>query len=250
MTVVCGVPRTIVPALTLPLPPLPWILHDVALYVAVVLGAGCFWHVEADIRRLPGVIDTEARYAGGVMGIGDDDDNVGATMTMTTVGTTGMSFLSSPLSYETVCGGKTGHAETVRVTLDAEASNPRTLFNRFLSLHNLTEMIAHGEQAAGTVRYRIFVFVPTSKGKEGEAASTADYNIVATAREAAEERQSRLGKDLGAEVRTLDRVRFQFRRAEERRQRRNKRVSLISGKGGEEIEDLRSTLSVEDWVRE
>ena len=38
----------------------------------------------------------------------------------------------TPLSYETVCGGKTGHAETVRVTLDREVLNPHTLFDCFL----------------------------------------------------------------------------------------------------------------------
>ena len=123
-------------------------------------------------------------------------------------------------------------------------------------------MRAHGKQAVGTGQYRSCVFVPsTSKGKEegsaaAAAAAIADEEIVAAAREAAEKCRSRLGKNLGTEVRTLDGVRFRFWRAEDRHQRRNEKVSSISGKGGggnwgrgAEAEDLRSTLSVEDWVR-
>ena len=60
------------PGLDPPLPPSIRILRDVALSslllstssstngdsVVVALGARCFWHVQAAIRRLPGMIDT------------------------------------------------------------------------------------------------------------------------------------------------------------------------------------------------
>ena len=52
------------------------------------LAAGCFWGVEHQLKRLPGVLETEAGYAGGT--------------------------LAEP-SYQHVCSGTTGHAETVRV---------------------------------------------------------------------------------------------------------------------------------------
>ena len=88
------------------LPPLLRILRDVALSslslstsssangnaVVVVLGAGCFWHVEAALCHIPGVIDTKARYTGGMIGIGDDNYNdVGAIIKTTKARTTWMS---------------------------------------------------------------------------------------------------------------------------------------------------------------
>ena len=110
--------------------------------------------MEAALRRLPGVIDTEAGYAGGMTGIGDNNDGVGEKKTTTTARTMGMSPPSPPLSYEMLCGGKTGHVNTVRVTLDGEMLNPRTLFDCFLSLHNPTKARSHGKQASGTGHYR------------------------------------------------------------------------------------------------
>jgi methionine-S-sulfoxide reductase len=53
--------------------------------------AGCFWGVEAELQRLPGVLDAVSGYQGG------------HTLDPT---------------YEKVCEGGTGHAETVRVKFD------------------------------------------------------------------------------------------------------------------------------------
>ena len=96
--------------------------------VVVFLGARCFWHVEAAIRRLPGVINTESGYDGGMTGIGNDD-NVSETTTTMTARMTGISHPSPPPSFDTVCGGMARHAETVRVTLGGEALNPCILFD-------------------------------------------------------------------------------------------------------------------------
>ena len=108
--------------------------------------------MEAILLCLPRVIDTEDGYAEGMTGIGDNGSNIGATTT--TARTMGMSPPSPPLSYEMLCGGKIGHVNTVRVTLDGEMLNPRTLFDCFLSLRNPTKSRAHGKQAAGTGHYR------------------------------------------------------------------------------------------------
>ena len=86
--------------------------------------------MEAALRRLPGVIDAEDGYSREMTGIGDNNNNiVGAITTTTMARTTGASSPSSLLSYERVCGGKTGYAKTIRVKLDRESLKPRTLFD-------------------------------------------------------------------------------------------------------------------------
>ncbi|HEY1619384.1 MAG TPA: peptide-methionine (S)-S-oxide reductase, partial [Streptosporangiaceae bacterium] len=52
---------------------------------------GCFWGAEKNYWQTPGVVSTAAGYEGG--------------------------FTPNP-SYEEVCTGQTGHAETVRVVFD------------------------------------------------------------------------------------------------------------------------------------
>ena len=59
--------------------------------VTAIFAGGCFWCVEADFDKVPGVIATESGYAGGK--------------------------LQNP-TYEQVSAGGTGHAEAVRVTYD------------------------------------------------------------------------------------------------------------------------------------
>ena len=65
---------------------------------------GCFWCVEADFDKLPGVVDTESGYTGGQV--------------------------SNP-TYEQVSHGGTGHAEAVRVTYDPEKVTYEQLLDYF-----------------------------------------------------------------------------------------------------------------------
>ena len=60
----------------------------------IYLAGGCFWGTEQLMQSIPGVIDAESGYANGT---GEADAN-----------------------YQTVCTGRTGFRETVRVTYDPE----------------------------------------------------------------------------------------------------------------------------------
>ena len=65
--------------------------HSAGQTATAIFAGGCFWCVEADFDKLPGVLATESGYAGGK--------------------------LKNP-TYEQVSAGGTGHAEAVRVTYD------------------------------------------------------------------------------------------------------------------------------------
>ncbi len=69
-----------------------------------IFAGGCFWCVEADLDKLPGVLSTESGYAGGE--------------------------LKNP-TYEQVSRGGTGHAESVRVTYDPKKVSYEQLLDYF-----------------------------------------------------------------------------------------------------------------------
>jgi len=100
----------------------------------VVLGAGCFWCVEAVFERLPGVLDVQAGYAGG--------------------------HAPSP-SYEEVCTGRTGHAEVASITYDPSVTSLRDLLSVFWRAHDPTTMNRQGADV-GT-QYRSVIFYQTDE---------------------------------------------------------------------------------------
>jgi len=69
-----------------------------------IFAGGCFWCVEADFDKLPGVVDTESGYTGGHVG--------------------------NP-TYEQVSHGGTGHAEAVRITYDPKKVTYEQLLDYF-----------------------------------------------------------------------------------------------------------------------
>lgn len=73
----------------------------------IYLAGGCFWGVEAFISRLKGVNQTEVGYANG------------NDLTPT---------------YEKVCSGKTGHAETVKVTYNPEIISLEEILENFYKI--------------------------------------------------------------------------------------------------------------------
>jgi peptide-methionine (S)-S-oxide reductase len=146
----------------------------------VAFGAGCFWHVEAALRRLPGIVETTAGFAGGTT--------------------------SNP-TYEDVCHQSTDHAEVVLVEFDPNVMNIRTLVDSFFVIHNPTTVRAHGKHAAGSGQYRSCIFLANPDHKS-------------LAREALNDCQSQLQKELSTELRAYGSDLTQwFWRAEDKHQR-------------------------------
>lgn len=81
------------------------------------LGGGCFWCLDAVFRQLQGVHSSVSGYAGGH----DPDPD-----------------------YESVCSGRTGHAEVVQVTFDPATLSFKDLLEVFFSIHDPTTLDRQG----------------------------------------------------------------------------------------------------------
>ena len=150
----------------------------------VVLGAGCFWHVEAALRRLPGVVHTAAGYAGG---------------------------RTTRPTYEQVSHGETGHAEVVLVEFDPSVLGLRILMDSFLAFRDPTKVRAHGKRAQEIGQYRSCVFVQNSQAAQ-------------SAKEAIDDCQTQLQKDLSIALDVMEeRLDDWFWTAEDRHQKHEER---------------------------
>lgn len=91
--------------------------------------AGCFWGVEAKFRMIEGVLDAEVGYTGG--------------------------YVENP-TYRMVCSKKTGHAEAVRITYDADQISYEALVRAFFEMHNPTSVNRQGWDIGSQYRSGIF----------------------------------------------------------------------------------------------
>ncbi|NLN14958.1 MAG: peptide-methionine (S)-S-oxide reductase MsrA [Tissierellia bacterium] len=95
----------------------------------IYLAGGCFWGVEEYMSRLEGVVDTEVGYANG--------------------------HKENP-SYEEVCTGITGHAETTYVKYDENIISLEELLNKFWKIIDPTLLNRQGPDIGHQYRTGIY----------------------------------------------------------------------------------------------
>lgn len=121
------------------------------------LAGGCFWCTEAIFRRLKGVISILPGYAGG--------------------------SVESP-TYEQVCAGTTGHAESIQIEFDPKIISFEKLLTVFFHLHDPTTKNRQGNDTGPQYRSVIFYHDDAQKQtaekviKEIETAKLYPGNIV------------------------------------------------------------------------
>lgn len=120
--------------------PVPAASQPITTETAYFAG-GCFWGVEDVFGQIPGVIDAESGYMGGKV--------------------------KNP-SYEQVCEGDTGHAETVKVVFDPKRVTYRELLGVFFKNHDPTTLNRQGPDFGTQYRSAVFATTPEQK-KEAEA---------------------------------------------------------------------------------
>lgn len=94
-----------------------------------VLAGGCFWCTEAVFLDVVGVKSVESGYTGGTV--------------------------ANP-TYKQVCGGDTGHAETIRITFDPGQISYDELLDIFFATHDPTQLNRQGNDIGTQYRSAIF----------------------------------------------------------------------------------------------
>lgn len=94
-----------------------------------VVAAGCFWCVEAVFEQLEGVSEVVSGYAGGA---------------------------KDTATYEQVAGGRTQHAEAVRITYDPSKITFGQLLRVFFATHDPTQKNRQGPDVGTQYRSAIF----------------------------------------------------------------------------------------------
>nr|WP_310524331.1 peptide-methionine (S)-S-oxide reductase MsrA [Polymorphobacter sp.] len=110
------------------------------------LAGGCFWCTEAVFNELKGVDSVVSGYIGGQ--------------------------IVNP-SYEAVCGGRTGHAEAVRITFDTDVISYADLLDIFFHTHDPTTLNRQGADSGSQYRSAIF---PTDAAQRSEAEAAVARN--------------------------------------------------------------------------
>lgn len=119
---------------------------DFAGLAQVQFGLGCFWGAERKFWILPGVHTTAVGYSGG--------------------------YTRHP-TYDEVCSGRTGHAETVLVVYDPAQIGIDALLKVFWESHDPTQGMRQGNDL-GT-QYRSAIYTSTAGQHDAARASRDAY---------------------------------------------------------------------------
>jgi methionine-S-sulfoxide reductase len=109
-----------------------------------VFAGGCFWSVEANFERIPGVVSAVSGFAGG--------------------------SVANP-TYDQVTRGGTGHLEAVRVTFDPGRISYRRLVDRFWS--TIDPLDPDGQFCDRGPSYATAVFATATQRPAAEASRSA-----------------------------------------------------------------------------
>jgi peptide methionine sulfoxide reductase msrA/msrB len=114
----------------------------------VYLAGGCFWGMEDIIRKIPGVVDTEAGYTGG--------------------------WLKNP-TYDDTHDSKSGHAESVKVVYDPKKITFADLLEKwFFRMHDPTTLNRQGNDVGTQYRSAIFYMNDDQKKVAEEVKARVD----------------------------------------------------------------------------
>jgi peptide-methionine (S)-S-oxide reductase len=111
-----------------------------------VLGGGCFWCLDALYQKTRGVTEVVSGYTGG--------------------------FLPDP-DYESVCSGRTGHAEVVAVTFDEDIIPADVILGMFFTSHDPTTLNRQGYDVGTQYRSSMFYTDHEQKNLFEESVATA-----------------------------------------------------------------------------
>jgi len=99
----------------------------------IALAGGCFWGVDEFFSRKEGVLTTKSGYSNG--------------------------HVEKP-TYEEVCTGETGHAETVYLTYDDEIISLETILEKFFKVIDPTSLNRQGNDRGTQYRTGIYFVDP------------------------------------------------------------------------------------------
>src|SRR3546814_1151020 len=115
-----------------------------------IFAGGCFWCTEAVFQSLEGSEGVESGYIGGTA--------------------------ANP-TYKQVCGGDTGHAETIRISFDPSVISYADLLDVFFATHDPTQLNRQGNDIGTQYRSAIFPLdaAQADAARDGIARAAADW---------------------------------------------------------------------------
>jgi peptide methionine sulfoxide reductase msrA/msrB len=116
------------------------------VHETAILAGGCFWGMEEIIRKIPGVTKTTVGYSGGT---------------------------TADPTYEEVCTGTTGHAESIQVEFDSSRLSYENLLDYFFRMHDPTTLNRQHNDV-GT-QYRSAIFYTSEAQKQTAEAVKARW---------------------------------------------------------------------------